>query len=139
MAQRLPARFRLSAAGDMFSSFDFSRRFQDSFSRSTRRYERAKVDLNGQLFGHRLKFKIDRKETQYSTRSSIRQTLPQLSIRRRSLNLLSNFVQLGYESRLRGGGPVARGRVRGMEPALHRTHSRDFDAGSAVPRTARRS
>ena len=104
VAQRLPARFRLSAAGDMFSSFDFSRRFQDSFSRSTRRYERAKVDLNGQLFGHRLKFKIDRKETQYSTRSSIRQTLPQLSIRRRSLNLLGNFVQLGYEADYVGVG-----------------------------------
>ena len=138
VAQRLPARFRLSAAGDMFSSFDFSRRFQDSFSRSTRRYQRAKVDLNGQLFGHRLKFKIDRKDTQYSTRNSRRQTMPQLSIKRRSLNLLGNFVQLGYEADYVRVGPVAPGRLPGMEPALRWTHSRDFDAGSAVPRTARR-
>ena len=98
VAQRLPARFRLSAAGDMFSSFDFSRRFQDSFSRSTRRYKRTKVDLNGQLFGHRLKFKIDRKDTQYSTTSSLRQTMPQFSLTRRNLNLLGNFVQFGYEA-----------------------------------------
>lgn len=98
VAQRLPARFRLSAAGDMFSSFDFSRRFQDSFSRSTRRFKRTKVDLSGQLFRHRIKFKIDRKDTQYARRSSLRQTLPQFSISRRNLNLLGQFVQLGYET-----------------------------------------
>ncbi len=98
VAQRLPARFRLSAAGDIFSSFDFSRRFQDSFSRSTRRYKRTKVDLSGQLFRHRIKFKIDRKDTQYTSRSSVRQTLPQFSISRRNLNLLSQFVQLSYET-----------------------------------------
>ena len=98
VAQRLPARFRFSAAGDMFSSFDFSRRFQDSFSRSTRRFQRSKVDLSGQLFRHRIKFKIDRKDTQYTSRSSRRQTMPQFSITRRNLNLLGQFVQLGYEA-----------------------------------------
>ena len=96
VAQRLPARFRLSAAGDIFSSFDFSRRFQDSFSRSTRRYQRTKVDLNGQLFQHRIKFKTDRKDTQYTSRSSRRQTMPQFSLSRRNLNLLGQFVQLSY-------------------------------------------
>ncbi len=98
VAQRLPARFRLSAKGDMFSSFDFSQRFQDSFSRSTRRYQRTRLDLGGQLFRHRLKFRIDRKETQYTTRSSRRQTLPQFSISRRNLNLLGRYVQLQYEA-----------------------------------------
>ena len=104
VAQRLPARFRLSAVGDAFSSFDFSQRFQDSFSRSTRRYKRTKVDLNGQLFKHRLKFKIDRKDTQYTSRSSRRQTMPQLSISRRNLNLLGQFVQLDYEANYVGVG-----------------------------------
>lgn len=109
VAQRLPARFRLSAVGDMFSSFDFSQRFQDSFSRSTRRYKRTKVDLGGQLFKHRIKFKIDRKETQYTTRSSRRQTMPQFSISRRNLNLLGQYVQLDYEANYVGVGRSLRG------------------------------
>ncbi len=97
VAQRLPARFRLSAQGDMFSSFDFSRRFTDSFSRSTRRYQRAKINLNGQLFRHRIQFLADRKDTEYTTRTNRRQELPELTIRRRNMNLLGRYVQLGYE------------------------------------------
>ena len=98
VAQRLPGRFRFSAVGDMFSSFDFSQRFQDSFSRSTRRYQRTKMDLGGQLFKHRVKFRIDRKETQYPRRTSRRQMLPQFSITRRNLNLLDQYVQLDYQT-----------------------------------------
>lgn len=97
IAQRLPSRFRFSAVGDMFSTFDFSRRFQNSFSRSTRRFKRLKSDLKGQLFRHRVSLKIDRKETQYTSRTSLRQALPQLNITRRSLNLFGDYVQAGYE------------------------------------------
>jgi len=97
VTERLPGGFRLSALGDQFSSFDFSNRFQDSFSRSTRRYKRVKADLGGSLFRHSLKFRVDRKDTQYTSRSSIRQTMPQFNIKRRSLGLIGRYVQLGYE------------------------------------------
>lgn len=98
VSQRLPARFRFSATGDMFSSFNFSRRFRDSFSRSTQRYQRTKVDLNGQLFKHRVKFAADRKDTLYTSRNSRHQTMPLFSLSRRNLNLLGRFVQLSYEA-----------------------------------------
>ena len=104
VAQRLPARFRLSAVGDRFSSFDFSRRFGESFARSTRRYQRTKVDLGGQLFRHRVKFTIDRKDTHFPDKSSRRQTMPLLSLSRRNLNLLGRHVQLSYEANYIGGG-----------------------------------
>ncbi len=92
-----PGRVRLSAFGDQFSSFDFSNRFQDSFSGSTRRYKRLKADLSASLFRHSVKFRVDRKDTQYTSRSSRRQTMPQINIKRRSLGLIGRYVQLGYE------------------------------------------
>ncbi len=95
--RRLPGRFRLSALGEQFSSFDFGNRFQNSFSRSTRRYKRIKADLGGTVFRHNLQVKVDRKETQYPTRSTIRQTMPQFRIKRRSLDVIGRYVQLGYE------------------------------------------
>ena len=98
LAQRLPGRFRLSATGDTYSSFDFGRRFQDSFSSSTRRFKRTKLDLSGQLFGHRLKFKADRRDTQYTTRNTVRQTWPQISFSKRNLNLVGRYVQLSYDT-----------------------------------------
>ena len=97
MARRLPGRFRLSARGDMFSSFNFSQRFQNSFSGSTRRFKRLKGDLKGRLFRHRIGVRIDRKETQYPTRTSLRAALPQFNVTRRNLNLFGEYVQIGYE------------------------------------------
>lgn len=97
VAQRLPGRFRLSARGDMFSSFDFSQRFQNSFAGSTRRFKRLKGDLKGRLFRHRIGVRFDRKETQYSARTSLREALPQFNVTRRNLNLFGEYVQIGYE------------------------------------------
>ncbi len=108
VTQRLPGRFRLSATGDMYSSFDFGRRFQDSFASSTRRYKRTKFDLSGQLLKHRVKFRADRRDTQYPERNSIRQTWPQLSIERRNLNLAGRYVQLSYEADLVRSGQSRR-------------------------------
>ena len=138
VAQRLPARFRLSAVGDMFSSFDFSRRFQDSFSRSTRRYKRTKMDLSGQLFRHRIKFKVDRKDTQYTTRSSRRQTMPQFSISRRNFNVLGQFVQLGYEADFVRVGRSRRDEFEEWNRLFVGPHPGDLDARNPLPRIASR-
>ncbi len=95
--QRFPGRIRVSARGDQFSSFDFSRRFQSSFSNSARRYKRLKADVRASLLRHSLRFRVDRKDTQYTSRNSIRQVLPQINVKRRSLGLIGRHVQLGYE------------------------------------------
>lgn len=110
VTRRLPGRFRFSGTGDTYSSFDFGRRFQDSFSRSTRRFKRTKFDLSGQLFRHRLKVRADRRDTQYATRDSIRQVWPQLSLSRRNLNLAGRYVQFAYNADY-----VRSGRSRGED------------------------
>ena len=97
VAHQFPGKVRFNATGDTFSSFDFSQRADNTFAGATNRRKRIKANATGTFFRHRIQTRIQDQQTLYPNRTRLRRTWPQVTIKRRNLNLFGRVLQVGYE------------------------------------------